>query len=388
MNKSQAQTSIVKVAAESSKLDPSALITLYEIDITDIAENITLQKSNIEIDPQPFRFHNMNNLKGIALKFQTNNYISFPIETAGFEMNSVGSLPTPTLTMTSIEGLDQENSAFALLKKDFIHLENFVGAKVTRIRTFAKFLDLDQNGDTIEGVGGEADVNAEFPRDVFFVERKSNENKNSIQFELSSVFDLDNLKLPSRVIYATRCPWAYRGEGCCYEYKAQDTGPTSGDNQTTSTGSFGYNAKLPDWAPPIANSSDELISGTVTGSAGQPLYIPEQIGKVTGVNYNTTGTFQGRYKTGEVYTTGDVIFIERNHIKYWFVAKTGLFDNVCPPHGIYWEPDQCSKTLKGCKLRWGTAGKAYSQTGAASGITNEYLPFGGFPGTNTRASVN
>ena len=149
MNRSQAQSSVKKVASESLKLDPSALITLYEIDISEIASNITLEKSNVEVGAEPFRFHNMNILKGVSLTFQNKDYISFPITTEGFEMNSAGTLPTPTLTISSVDGLE-DNASFSLLKSNFINLENFVGAKVTRIRTFAKFLDADQNGDTIE----------------------------------------------------------------------------------------------------------------------------------------------------------------------------------------------------------------------------------------------
>ena len=294
-------------------------------------------------------------------------------------MNSAGTLPTPTLTMTSVEGLE-ETSSFSLLKSNFIQLENFVGAKVTRIRTFAKFLDVDQNGEILDGVGSEADANAEFPRDVFFIERKSSENKYSIQFELSSVFDLQNLKLPSRSIYANRCPWRYRGEGCCYEYKEKLYGPTTGDNQAEI---FGATDHLPDYAPPIANANNELISDNVTGSNGASLYSPQGLGNVTGSNQ-----FSGIYKTGVNYTTGDVVFIERNHTKYYYVGKTGDFSNVVPPHSTFWEPDECSKTLQGCKMRGGTTGLAYTGDGTSSGIANEFLPFGGFPGTNTRTSVN
>jgi|MDSZ01.1.fsa_nt_gb lambda family phage minor tail protein L len=377
MNKSQAETSLKKVASESLKLDPSTLIVLYEIDISELASDITLKKSNENYNPAPFRFHNMNSLNGVTLKFQSNNYISLPIQAEGFEMNSAGTLPTPTLTITSVEGLE-ENASFSLLKSNFINFENFVGAKVTRIRTFAKFLDADQNGDTIEGVGSEEDQNAEFPRDVFFIERKSNENKNSIQFELSSIFDLQNLKLPSRVIYASRCPFTYRGEGCCYEYKSKLNGPTANDNQTGISGTFGYNAVLPDFAPPVANANDELISG----KAGD--YTPEGLGNETGSN-----RFSGLYLTGGIYSSGDVVFIEKNSIKYYFVSKhTGSFSNVCPPHSTYWEPDQCSKTLKGCKLRWGNSGKAFTGDGITSGTAKDFLPFGGFPGTNTRTSIN
>ena len=196
MNKSQAESSLRKISAEAVKLDPSALITLFEIDTREIAEDLSLQVTGFDKPSAPFRFHNMSNLKGVSIDFQGETYYSFPIITEGFEMNSTGTLPTPTLTMAPVAGME-DNPAFALLKNNFISYENLIGAKVTRIRTFAKFLDASQE---IEGVGDEADSNAEFPRDVYFIERKANESKYNISFELSSVIDLQNLKLPSRVI--------------------------------------------------------------------------------------------------------------------------------------------------------------------------------------------
>ena len=45
MNKSQAQTSTRKIASESLRLDPSELITLYEIDVSEIDANISLEKT-------------------------------------------------------------------------------------------------------------------------------------------------------------------------------------------------------------------------------------------------------------------------------------------------------------------------------------------------------
>ena len=379
MNKSQAQSSLKKISTEVVKLDPSSLVTLYEVDTREIATALSLKVTGLDVPANPFRFHNMSNLKGISIEFQGEDYYSFPIIADGFEMNSTGTLPTPTLTIAPVEGME-ESSAFSLLKSNFISYENLIGAKVSRIRTFAKFLDANQE---IEGVGDEADSNAEFPREVYFIERKSNEDKYSVQFELSSVLDLDNLKLPGRVIFSTKCPWRYRGEGCCYEYLAAHQGPTSGDNQTQTFGATGH---LPDFAPPVANADNKMISGTVTGANGASAYNPDTLGKVTGTN-----SFSGAYLTGSTYNTGDVIFLERDSIKYYFVAKTGTFTNVCPPHSTYWEPDQCSKTLVGCKLRWGTAGKAKSCADAGCSTstgTNEFLPFGGFPGTNTRTSIN
>ena len=56
MNKSQAEASLKKLSSEVVKLDPSALITLYEIDSREIAENLSLKVSGIDKPSEPFRF--------------------------------------------------------------------------------------------------------------------------------------------------------------------------------------------------------------------------------------------------------------------------------------------------------------------------------------------
>lgn len=379
MNKTQAETSLKKIASEVVKLNPSDLITLYEIDASEISIDMQLKKSTTLDLSTPFRFHNMQNLFGTDLYFQNLKYVAFPITTEGFELTSAGALPTPTISITCAEGIDKLDG-FSLLKSAFIDLENLIGAKVTRIRTYAKFLDADQGGASVEGVGTDADINAEFPRDVFFIERKSAENKSSIRWELASALDLENLKLPARSIYANRCPFTYRGEGCCYEFKARASGPTHGDDQEKTFGATGH---LPDLAPPIANSNDELISDKVSNY--NHATVKRELGS------NAGSLFSGQYSKSVSYAKGSIVYIEKDSIKYYFVANGTTLAGVAPPDSRYWEPDQCSKTLVGCKLRWGNAGAAKNCSDVSCSSTtasNPFLPFGGFPGTNSRTSVN
>ena len=70
-----------------------------------------------------------------------------------------------------------------------------------------------------------------------------------------------------------------------------------------------------------------------------------------------------------------------NDIRYFYVSKGdgeggNTPANASPPNTKYWAPDTCSKTLKGCKLRWGNAGSANPKS--------KFLPFGGYPGTNSK----
>lgn len=52
-------------------------------------------------------------------------------------------------------------------------------------------------------------------RQVYFIDRLALENRDLIEFELASVFDLAGVRAPKRQC-VTRCQWKYRGEGCGY----------------------------------------------------------------------------------------------------------------------------------------------------------------------------
>ena len=54
-------------------------------------------------------------------------------------------------------------------------------------------------------VNATADPTAAFADDVFYVERKSQENNLQMEFELSAACDLQGLLLPRRIVQATCC---------------------------------------------------------------------------------------------------------------------------------------------------------------------------------------
>jgi phage-related protein len=116
--------------------------------------------------------------------------------------------------------------------------EGLEGAKLTRIRTLARFIDsanfpagvdylltedsfgLLYEDDTFifQEVGnpfGTPDPTAEFPREIYFVDRKSAENRDVVEFELASAFDMAGIRAPKRQCI-TRCQWVYRSAECSY----------------------------------------------------------------------------------------------------------------------------------------------------------------------------
>ncbi len=449
MNKNQARESTRKVTTEIMSANPSTLVTLWELDIRDLLTFgsglrgvLELRDRNVVIgsDNYVFRFHNNIFLTKNHILWKGNKYMPAPIIAEGFETSSKGTLPKPTLSLFASEDVVEE---FGILKSQ-IDLGELIGAKVTRIRTFAKYLDEDnfrQAGYDIETSdipdGFDPDPNAEFPRDVYYLDRKSRDTLRSLEFELASAIDIENVKLPYRRVIQGTCQWQYRGEGCMYEYggsaeiTAIDPGNqfyagkggtvtnTDGDefsisdtpvtrqqsvyehipywrretlvtelnelygdpqevegvmsNRSTAVhGHLGV-SKLPIMAPAIANENDELIF-TIRNEDGLVIQ--------AGVLESLPESQPTRWDPEEEYQTSSTVFLQKDGISYYFVARQDVPRNVIPPNDTYWIQDQCSKTLRGCSFRWGRPYLTSLGMGHLIGDKVGNLPFGGFPAVN------
>lgn len=362
-----------KIAGESALASPTILLNLYELDFReygitrddlDIATitfggnieppyNITTPEYNPALVDEPgiLRFHNLSiNLENISsnlyngdlfgqLIWQGKRYIPFPIFAEGFEIVSRGTLPKPKLRFSNQIQNASYNSFFRIIKTKIKNIGDIVGLKVTRKRTFLKYLDainFKSNGGIINDDDFEIDPDpyAELLPDIYFIDRKTQENKNVIEYEMTSILDLENLKLPLRTIYSESCSFDYRGEGCEY-------------SETTSP----YGSTRKNSGRPVATEKDEIITTLLN------------------IINVTPGTPLAWVKTDppNTYNKGQYVFVEANGIKYYFVSK--INGNTTSPYNTnFWIADQCSKRLKGCRQRYGNAGGD--------------LPFGGFPATN------
>ena len=74
---------------------------------------------------------------------------------------------------------------------------DLTGATVTRIRTLARFLDAANFPSNVNPYGT-PDSTAEFPQEIYKIDRKSAENREVVQFELAAVFDLAGIRSPKR----------------------------------------------------------------------------------------------------------------------------------------------------------------------------------------------
>jgi lambda family phage minor tail protein L len=185
---------ISSVFEELSVLAPSAIIELFELQL-----DTTLHGSN-----DTYYWHNgVNAAVSGNIIFGGNTYIRLPVEASGFDYSSSGSLPRPTLRVSNIFG---DITTLLLLVNAQTTGNDLGGATVRRIRTLKKFLDGE--------VG--ADPNARFPTEIWYVDRKSNENRDLVEFELASKFDLAGVMLPQRQLIANVCQWKYRSAECGY----------------------------------------------------------------------------------------------------------------------------------------------------------------------------
>jgi phage-related protein len=238
--------------------DPSAIIELFELQLF----------ANIHGVNDIYRFHAGTNLVNNGeVVWKGNPYLRFPVEADGFEYTGQGALPRPKIRISNILG-----SITAILLSMPNGLE---AAKVTRIRTLGRYLDavnfpsgdilltedsfallLEDDGSILlEPVNPNEDTSAEFPREIYYIDRKSAENREIVEFELASVFDLAGVRAPKRQCIANICQWVYRSSECGY------TGTNYFDANNNAVGSasldvcgkrlsscqvrFGTNAELP-----------------------------------------------------------------------------------------------------------------------------------------------
>jgi lambda family phage minor tail protein L len=339
---------------EISSLTPSAPIYLYEIDLSQIS--LTLTNSN---GAQPnengiLRIYNDYNLFKIinneygTIKWQGNFYYPFPIYADGFEYNSVGTLPTPRLTIANFSPDKSNNSLYKYLRMQIESLGDIVGSKVSRIKTFLKYLDPSNFNDNINPYNSNPSLyEVELPRDIYYIDRKNIENKSVIEYQLASILDVENITLPGRTILAKKCPFQYRGEGCIYEYNSRLTSLHSGiyaniDNP-------GITVKGLQTAPPVATDNNQLFIGGIfptglPGTAGNTA-----ISRITGSLGNL-----GQWKNSQTYTSGDFVFLEKNMLKFYYVCTNPHNSNIfnAPPNTTYWTADSCAKDISSCRLRW------------------------------------
>jgi lambda family phage minor tail protein L len=157
-------TTNTKIKSDIQQLSVgSELVELYVLDATTLGGDI-------------YYFTPMTE-GGSNITFNGIEYHQLPVSFTGMEVTGDGRLPRPRMQVANV------NLTFVALVNSS---NDGVGAKVTRLRTFKKYID---------GHAG-ADANAQFPQDVFYIEQKVTQNKFLIEWELVAPIDIGSKMLP------------------------------------------------------------------------------------------------------------------------------------------------------------------------------------------------
>jgi phage-related protein len=205
--------------SDLQQIAPSAVIELFQLELNAAQHGVN----------ETYYFHaGVNEINSGDIIWNSQAYLAFPIEATEFEYTGTGSLPRPKLRISNIYGT---------ITGIILTLPNGLeGAKVTRIRTLARYLDaanfpdggilltedsdalLLEDGSSIllEAINPTEDPTAEFPREIYYIDRKASENRDLIEFELAAAFDLVGVRAPKRQCVSNVCQWTYRGPECGY----------------------------------------------------------------------------------------------------------------------------------------------------------------------------
>jgi phage-related protein len=389
--------------------DPSAIIELFELQLF----------ANIHGVNDIYRFHAGTNLVNNGeVVWKGNPYLRFPVEADGFEYTGQGALPRPKIRISNILG-----SITAILLSMPNGLE---AAKITRIRTLGRYLDaanfpvsgdilLTEDSDALlledsgtillEPINPTEDFSAEFPREIYYIDRKSAENREIVEFELASVFDLAGVRAPKRQCIANICQWVYRSAECGYTPVSNFSGTYSSTARslTVTATSHGLTVGKSVW---LEFSSGSAISGPYTVTTATSGSFVVVLSTQKGV-YSRSGTTVTVNITEHGYVNGDVIAVEfrsgdaasgsytiANVTTNSFTVTTVASGTTEGSVEIFYPPtngnvaatqyfnanntavfvandDVCGKRLSSCQIRFGADAE---------------LPYGSFPGVGSAAS--
>tara|TARA_R100000426_G_scaffold46660_1_gene34952 strand:+ start:389 stop:1009 length:621 start_codon:yes stop_codon:yes gene_type:complete len=187
--------------SELQKLNPSARIELFVLELVEGLHYATGNPSNV---PTVYRFHSGTNMNTNAnIIWQGNTYQRFPITFEGAEFTGRGQVPRPVLTVANLGGISRSGSVITVT--DLMIIVNLTtphndlaDAKLTRITTLASELDA-ANFPSNNNPFGTPSSN-ELPQEIFFIDRKTTESRDIVQFELVGALDQANKKLPARQV--------------------------------------------------------------------------------------------------------------------------------------------------------------------------------------------
>ena len=285
-------------------LAPTALLELFIIDTTNVDGN------RLPISEQILYLHNFVTPDLTPVYFDGQRYNAAPCQFKNNELKGDGTqLPRPSFIVTNHEGY-----ASRILRQ----AQGLIGAKITRRRVFAKFLDVE-SWPLNPPLWNAPNINNYLSEDIYYVNKKINENKRLVELELATGLELEGVRLPRRRMFANSCDFLYRNSsGCAYGNSV-----------------------------PVADiTNKKFTTAAVDGG------------------YGFTLSNQGLWDDSTTYNEGDYVYLESTDKlnesgtqlrRFYYVCKTNgtIGINSRPSYDqANWVPDACSKKLNGCNCRY------------------------------------
>lgn len=385
---------------QSLSIFPDTIIDLYEIDFSNLQSSLEFLQDIYSVkttDSTVYRFCPMINGSNPVV-WQGESYQPLPIKMENFEYEGEGRLPRPKLSIANPDGL---------LSKIVYSNQDFVNCKVTRKRTFARFLDQENFDITPRGLNefsenafGQSDPGAHFPDDVFFINKKSSEDKKIITFELVSALEMEQSWVPARQVIANHCAWTYRCSVGC-KYKGLPIETLEGKKLTKSL-AFDSEAQELDNINIDVMNYGSVDPEKYKGQGDLMNAIPEWDKYGHRYEADSSGSSVGQFVVGSAsnqygYIVGDVVKIINRRSENPYISVPQVFvciksHNIAADHHPFidkkhWLKDECPKTVESCKKRFGNLDEfrdynAVAGTKSPNQRTHESagLRFGGFPG--------
>ena len=208
----------IKISKDLQGSNPSAIIELFQVDLISGVHYVP----PATIDTSYFFHDGTSNNNFGSIKWSKGDpnytvveYVALPVKAEGFKFGR-GQLPRPTLTFSNAlstftnilgavnsvtTGMSNASHLSGLINNDL------TGAKVIRKRTLEKFLPTS-NYSTVPNYNAFDPSYPEFPQEIYFIDRKSEENREVVQFELAANFDLAGVKAPRRLVTRDQFPSA------------------------------------------------------------------------------------------------------------------------------------------------------------------------------------
>lgn len=335
------------------KLNNYVVIDLFEIEL--------------ESNEGYLRFHGSKNFER-NIVFQNKQYIFIPCEFSDYQSTSDGRQSRPKLKVGNI------NNYFSRVLQD---RSDLIGKNFNRKKILAKDLDAINFTDG-QNPFGISSFNTYINFDKFIVNAKLSENLNFVELELVTKVDVESLSVPARKITNDTCSWNYRCFGCNYGNNRKYEGPTD------------INAKIstPSGSDPTFNT----FLGVPVADENDKVFIANYNSFSNNGNYGISSLrYKGEWLATTSYSIGDFVYIDAlsntnlesdeatlsplNQNKNYFVCVIANSNKNPLKNTDVWKEDKCSKTLRGCMLRFGNNTKNSFTQGL------QYLPFGAFPAT-------